>query len=66
MKRVLRNCLLCKKRRARSEMQVMADLSADRALLRTPFTKVGVDYFGPMIIKRAVQTTRDTDVCSPV
>ena len=53
VRRVLRQCIPCKKKRARPETQYMANLPSDRVTPGDPpFTKVGVDYFGPMIVKR--------------
>ena len=49
----LRRCLLCKKRRVPLASQQMSDLPKDRVTLgNPPFTKVGVDYFGPLLVKQ--------------
>ena len=53
VKRVLANCLQCKKRRARPCSQQEADLPPDRVTPGEPaFSSVGVDYFGPIPVKR--------------
>lgn len=44
-------CVTCRKLRASPNTQLMADLPQDRALPSPPFTYVGVDYFGPFVIK---------------
>ncbi len=51
---VLSSCLPCKRSRATTEVQYMADLPRDRVTPGDPpFTYVGVDYFGPFLIRRA-------------
>ena len=54
VKRVLRSCMECKKRKSPPESQRMADLPKDRVTSgEAPFNTVGVDFFGPFIVKRA-------------
>ena len=51
--RVLRECMLCKKMRAQPEVQRMADLPEARVTPGLPpFSHVGVDCFGPFLVKR--------------
>ena len=53
VKRVLAGCLQCKKRKARPCSQQEADLPPDRVTPGEPaFSSVGVDYFGPIPVKR--------------
>ena len=53
VKRQLRSCLSCRKAKATPLVQIMADLPTDRVTPGDPpFTWVGVDYFGPLIVKR--------------
>ena len=53
VKRVLASCLQCKKRRARPCSQQEADLPPDRVIPGEPaFSSIGVDYFGPIPVKR--------------
>ena len=52
IRKVLRNCLICKKFKAPPMTQVMADLPSRRLDIdETPFTHTGVDVFGPFYVK---------------
>ena len=53
VRKVLSECVTCKKMRAKPESQLMADLPADRLEPAHPFAKVGTDFFGPFVVKRA-------------
>lgn len=51
---VLKSCLVCRKLKAMPQNQQMANLPASRVTPEEPpFSRVGVDYFGPFFIKRA-------------
>jgi len=53
VRRVLGNCIDCKRRNASLGKQIMAPLPAARLTpSEPPFTRVGVDYFGPLLVKR--------------
>ena len=53
VRKSLRACVDCKKRQARVGEQKMANLPKDRITPnRPPFTYVGVDCFGPFLIRR--------------
>ena len=53
VRRVLRDCVKCKRRAARPSHQRMADLPQDRVTPgEPPFSHVRVDCFGPFITKR--------------
>lgn len=53
VRKVLRDCFQCKKRQAPAGRQKMADLPEDRVTPdNPPFTYVGVDCFGPFVVKR--------------
>ena len=53
VKRVLGECLDCRKRNAPKEAQLMADLPKVRVTpSEPPFTTVGIDYFGPFCVRR--------------
>ena len=54
MRRVLADCVDCRHRQAKVGEQKMADLPPDRLKPDQPvFTSVGVDIFGPYLVKRA-------------
>ena len=44
-------CVTCRKGRAQTILPVMADLPEERLDASTAFTIVGVDYFGPFVVK---------------
>ena len=49
----LSKCVICKKLHGSAGKQLMADLPTCRVLPdEPPFTRVGVDYFGPFLVKR--------------
>ena len=53
VRKVVRSCLTCKKQRATKKEQMMAALPAFRTTAYEPcFTHTGVDYFGPLNVKR--------------
>ena len=51
VKKNLHSCWLCKLRRTVPRPPRMAELPHDRLLVSPPFTKIGVDYFGPLQVK---------------
>jgi Pao retrotransposon peptidase/Family of unknown function (DUF5641)/Protein of unknown function (DUF1759) len=48
---ILRNCVVCKKIRGQRCKQVMGELPAERVEPSPPFTHVGLDCFGPYVVK---------------
>lgn len=53
IRRFLSKCVTCKRLHGSTGKQIMADLPKCRILPDDPpFTKVGVDYFGPFLVKR--------------
>ena len=53
VKRVLRQCVPCRRLKGKPCSQRMADLPADRLCPgKPPFTSVGIDCFGPFYVKR--------------
>ena len=51
VRKVLNNCSLCKRRKINSQPALMSSLLKDRLQITAPFSKVGVDYFGPITVK---------------
>ena len=51
VKKLIYNCVLCRKYRGRLGEQKMADLPEDRVSESAPFTHCGVDVFGPFVVK---------------
>ena len=53
VRHVLHNCLHCKKLKAQPSVPKMADLPDFRVTANEPpFSRTGVDYFGPLYVKR--------------
>ena len=53
VRRVIGQCVFCKKRNAPVSQQLMADLPPARLQLQEPaFSHVGCDYFGPLFVKQ--------------
>lgn len=53
VRKVLKQCFHCKRVMQTPAMQKMADLPTDRITSdKPPFSYVGVDYFGPFMVKR--------------
>ena len=51
VRKLVYRCAYCKRRRAKPESPKMAGLPRDRLQIAPPFSKVGVDYFGPIKVK---------------
>ena len=52
-RKIIKKCMTCQRQRQKPGMQKMSDLPVDRiAADLPPFTHVGVDYFGPLEVKR--------------
>lgn len=52
-RRIIKNCVFCGQQQARAAEQKLADCPLDRVTPDLPpFTHVGVDYFGPIEVKR--------------
>ncbi|XP_064623536.1 uncharacterized protein LOC135485423 [Lineus longissimus] len=52
IKKIVYRCVICRRYQAKAMQQKMADLHVDRVTGgEPPFTRTGMDYFGPFIIK---------------
>ena len=51
LRSIKNKCVACKKGRAQTIAPAMVDLPEERLHASTAFTNVGVDYFGPFIVK---------------
>ena len=58
-RKVLSKCVMCRRVRGKAGEQKMADLPLERVLPDLPpFTNVGVDYFGPIEVRRGRSTIK--------
>lgn len=55
VKKVLNNCVTCKKQRANMCQQIMSDLPQERIKRASPFEYKTLDLFGPFEVKDAVK-----------
>ena len=53
--RIVRECIVCRKWRSKQTGQIMSSLPIERLQPSPPFFTVGVDYFGPFVIRGEVQ-----------
>ncbi|XP_006818607.1 uncharacterized protein LOC102806053 [Saccoglossus kowalevskii] len=52
-RQIISKCVICRHYRAKTGEQMMADLPRERLTAdEPPFTNTGVDYFGPIFVKR--------------
>ena len=51
VRKILHQCSYCRRRRAKPVPPMMASLPYDRLQIAPPFSKVGVDFFGPLRVK---------------
>jgi len=59
IRQLLSKCVICRKYRSQVLQQKMADLPLDRTVSEEPpFSRVGVDYFGPFHVKRGRSTVK--------
>ena len=52
VKNVLKKCVTCKKQNARTAKQLMGQLPSNRIRTSSPFYHTGVDFAGPLLLKR--------------
>ncbi|XP_066917226.1 uncharacterized protein [Clytia hemisphaerica] len=51
VRKIIYHCVICRYLRGSTSNQIMADLPKARVVESPPFTYVGVDFFGPFIVK---------------
>lgn len=61
LKKLSRQCVICQKAYARTSSQLMGELPAARSTPARPFSVVGIDFAGPLMIKRG-NTRRSVSV----
>ena len=60
IRKILSNCLYCKRVNLRSKAQMMENLPKERLLIcDKPFASTGVDYFGSFLVKHSKTTSRN-------
>ena len=58
-RKILRNCVTCKRYDSKPLTQIMAELPKDRVRPENPpFTNIGIDYFDPFFVKRGRGTEK--------
>ena len=62
MRKFTYNCVTCKKRRLKTVQHKMADLPPARVTPGKFFDKVGIDFFGPLLVKRGRSEIKSTVV----
>ena len=63
VKHLVGACTICRRYSARSMQQKMADLPSFRVQPSTPpFSKTGIDFFGPWEVKRGRGTVNGTEL----
>ena len=58
VRKLVYKCAYCRNRRAQPQAPIMADLPASRFDMSRPFACVGIDYFGPLTIKKFRKTEK--------
>jgi len=59
VRKTIGNCYICRKRNSTVGKQLMADLPSCRLQVDQPaFSSVGVDYFGPLLVKQGRATVK--------
>ncbi|KRY45615.1 hypothetical protein T03_10440 [Trichinella britovi] len=51
VKRIVRQCRICKRQSARPYEPIMNELPIDRVAVAAPFERIGIDFAGPVFIK---------------
>lgn len=53
IKSVIKGCIICYKLKAQTANQLMGSLPVDRVSVARPFSKVGIDFGGPLTVKQS-------------
>ena len=60
VRQILSSCVSCRRRNSPPLQQVMADLPKERLIpYQPPFTYTGLDFFGPIYVKRSRSTVKE-------
>ena len=60
VRHLIQRCNFCKRRRVKPKPPLMGELPIDRIAYNEPaFSRTGVDYFGPLLVKRGRTTRRN-------
>lgn len=59
--RAVKSCNVCRRYRKHPVEQLMGNLPKERTQMSRPFANCGVDYFGPMKVKRFMQRCKTID-----
>ncbi|UYV60560.1 hypothetical protein LAZ67_1001526, partial [Cordylochernes scorpioides] len=63
VRRIIKQCITCFRFRAKTAVQIMGNLPADRVNPSRPFTKTGVDLAGPYELKPSLTRSKGTIKC---
>ncbi|UYV80986.1 hypothetical protein LAZ67_19002378, partial [Cordylochernes scorpioides] len=63
VRRIIKQCITCFRFRAKTAVQIMGNLPADRVNPSRPFTKTGVDLAGPYEIKPSLTRSKGMIKC---
>ena len=58
VKKQLRNCSFCHRRKTTPTPPLMGDLPSQRLEAGQPFKNAGIDFFGPLLVKRFRKTEK--------
>lgn len=53
VKKIIHKCITCFKLKAEAQQQLMGNLPADRVNVARPFSKIGMDFAGPIQVKNS-------------
>ncbi|XP_041954032.1 uncharacterized protein LOC121713480 isoform X1 [Alosa sapidissima] len=63
-RKIISHCVTCRKNRGKPGEQKMADLPRERLVMDLPpFSNIGLDYFGPLEVRRGRSTVKRRFLC---